>query len=398
MDTTKSRSGCIRSIHRKPVGGFCFVRARGMLAAWFAMMEEMISLYDLRVWLACHELKARRCQTGEGRKPVYRPDEVLGLVEAGSRTNVERSIERLQRVGLLVWNPGSVSPLTASFEEGMAGRPDWQAFVEAVTNNRRKVPVPRRMICHLAGSRNRTLIATVFGHLLRCLYYRKGRCVSGGRCKASWISEVFGVDVRNVKAARKTLTESGWLVPGEASQTCLNRWGLPVIINLSWGAGAHGDEESPPRKEDSASKSPPPNINKELSSRSMNQKLTRRAGGEKEVKKAGSPTLKRIAPEDLTEPIRLDRLYEEAAGCGIVPRSCASRLQWFAAAEHALAAGDRNPCGLFAAMYRRGLWQHITQAQEDLARVKLKKLDFGEESWLPGQGRGYVPDYEEIAA
>jgi len=49
-------------------------------------------------------------------------------------------------------------------------------------------------------------------------------------------------------------------------------------------------------------------------------------------------------------------------------------------------------------MYRRGLWHHITQEQEDLARVKLKRLDFGEDSRPPGMGREFLSEYGEIAA
>jgi len=102
--------------------------------------------------------------------------------------------------------------------------------------------------------------------------------------------------------------------------------------------------------------------------------------------------------EDLREPQRLDCLYREAVRSGIVRESPASRLQWFAAAEHATEAAERNPCGLFVAVYRRGLWHHITQAQEDLARMKLRKLDFGEESRLLGKAWQPPPDYAKLAA
>jgi hypothetical protein len=73
-------------------------------------------------------------------------------------------------------------------------------------------------------------------------------------------------------------------------------------------------------------------------------------------------------------------------------------LLWFAAAEHAVAAGKQNPCGLFVAIYRKKLWSYITQEQEDHARVKLKKLDFGEESRLCGDMREFAADYDVLAA
>ena len=88
----------------------------------------------------------------------------------------------------------------------------------------------------------------------------------------------------------------------------------------------------------------------------------------------------------------------QAEDWGMVRHSRASRLRWFAAAEHALAAGERNPCGLFVAVYRRGLWHHITQAQEDVARAKLRLLDFGEESRLIGTAVRSSDFWQELAA
>lgn len=399
MGAIITQIGCIGSIQRKPAGGFCFLRVRSILAAWCAMAQGLITFHDLRIWLACHELVARRCRIGKGKMPDYRLTELLGLMEAGTEAKIKRGIQRLERAGLLAWDPAGVSVDTREHEARLAGSPDWQRLLEAVTNNRRKVPVPRRMICYLARSRNRTVAATVFGHLLRCLYYRKDRCVSGGRCKASWVAEVFGVDVRNVKAARRDLIDIGWLEPGEAHQIWLNRWGLPTVINLSWGPSAEaGEAETPLPNARPEAKSPPPESDKKLSLRSTNQKLGRTAGDHSESGKAERPALGKIELEDLRQPARLDTLYREAVAGGVVPDSPASRLRWFAAAERALAAGERNPCGLFVAVCRRGLWDHITQAQEDLARVKLKKLDFGEDSRLPGQGAEFVPGFVGLAA
>jgi hypothetical protein len=130
----------------------------------------------------------------------------------------------------------------------------------------------------------------------------------------------------------------------------------------------------------------------------MNQKPGGMAGVEVELGKRKRVALNRMRIEDLWEPQRLDGLYRQAAAGGLVQESPASRLRWFAAAEHAMEAGDRNPCGLFVAVYRRSLWHHITQPQEDRARVKLKKLDFGEDSWLPSRGRAFVPGSGQLAA
>ena len=41
----------------------------------------------------------------------------------------------------------------------------------------------------LAGGARPALIATILGHLLRCLYLKGGKCSARGRVKASWIAE-----------------------------------------------------------------------------------------------------------------------------------------------------------------------------------------------------------------
>lgn len=399
MGTILAHIACVQSVERKPLGGFCFIRARSILAVWHAMTEGLISVYDVRIWLACHEILGRRCQIARGKKPDYRPGEVLALLGTGSDAKARKGIERLENAGLLAWDVGGVSVDTMKCETQRQDAVEWERLLRLVANNKRRVPVPRRMIGYLAQCRSRTVIATVLGHLLRCLYYRKGQCLSGGRCKASWIAEVFGVDVRNVKAARKRLVGLGWLVPGEANQVLLNRWGMLMAVNLSWGLPAKVIEAKlPPRRSRSPLKSPPPESYIKLSSRNTNQKLSGAAGVETKAKEESRPELKRICLEDLRDLGRLDSLYRQAADRGMVRRSSAGRLQWFAAAEHAMEAGRRNPCGLFAALWRRGLWHHITQAQEDAARLKLKKLDFGEESLSAGNLGEFAACYGRLAA
>ena len=96
---------------------------------------------------------------------------------------------------------------------------------QAITNNRRRVPVPRQAVRLIAGGAKASVIATMLGHLIRCLYYRDQHCRSGGWCKASWIAEVFGINLRSVKAARKHLVEIGWLQTFPTPQRLCNRWG-----------------------------------------------------------------------------------------------------------------------------------------------------------------------------
>jgi hypothetical protein len=220
---------------RKPVGGFLFLTAHQLCLVWWAYRSRLIQLRDLRVWFAAQEMVARRCQLDPGQVPEYTPKELHGLVGGGGGEHLRASIRRLETIGLLTW---STTTLTFATSPGdLRGAEDLSGFHtmhQAITNNSRRVPVPRQAVRLIAGGLKATVIATMLGHLLRCLYYREQRCISGGWCKASWIAEVFRVDLRSVKAARKHLVEMGWLQTFPTTQSLCNRWRTYSLINLAW--------------------------------------------------------------------------------------------------------------------------------------------------------------------
>ena len=357
----------------KPAGGYVPICVDHLLRAWLAYRQGAISLLDLRVWLACHELVARRCCTDRRLKACYRVEELRPIV-GGALPRLRKAVRSLQDAGLLDWQGDRIGlvPMVGDDESLTAMR-------EAVQNWRRKVPVPRRVIRFLAGCGRKVMIATVLGHLLRCVYWRDGGCVSGGRCKSSWVADVFGVDCRNVKAARKELVDLGCLRPLASPQTALNRWGLPVLVNLDHVfADGRACTKSPPPMELSTAKSPPPIEDRKLSSRTENQKLgvSRTAGVP--MGQAPEPDLRNITVHDLKEPRRLDGLYRQAVASGEIADAPAERLRWFAAAERAVELGTRNPCGFFVRLFRQRLWHFVSNGQEDAARLKLNRLDGGE--------------------
>ena len=57
-------------------GGFVFVSATGLLAAWWAYKRRFIQFRDFRAWLACHELLAERCDLEEGQFPHFEVKEL----------------------------------------------------------------------------------------------------------------------------------------------------------------------------------------------------------------------------------------------------------------------------------------------------------------------------------
>lgn len=373
------------------------MRVRSFLAAWIRFKRGDISLYDLKLWLASFEVVARRCQVKGDRLPTYTEEELVTLLGNGTKSKAKKGIQRLVAAGLMQWDRNCISTDTLRAEAALADSEDYIDTVDLIKN--RKVPVPRRILRHIIQTRNSTLIGTVFGHLFRCLYYRRDKCVSGGRCKASFVSEALQLDLRNVKASRKQLIRLGWIVPCDANQTSLNRWGLPVVINLHWEySEKRKDVKSPPPVEHSGSQPPPLCIYKQPLTGSNNQKLETASGVQNRTRSEKKESLKNITLEDLRKPERLERLFRWAVAAGSVLFSESSRLAWFSAAEHALQVGKQNPCGLFVALYRRRLWHHINQEQEDRARVKLKMLDFGQDSRLPGEIREFITDHRRLAA
>jgi hypothetical protein len=362
----------------KPAGGFVFISAKAILAAWWALSERHIALRDLRVWLACFELSARRQAAQTKRRPRYTVDELHKLVGGVGGAHIRKSIRRLEAVGLLTWTETAIHPGDQRFSLPSEELADFEDWVSGVTNHDRHVPVPRKIIRHLAGTQCRADIATAFGHLLRCLYYRNKRCNSGGRCKARWIADTFGIHLRTVKAARSRLVSLGWLLVGACTQTQLNRWGPHVVVNLAWDPG-RPKSKSPPRETFSTTELPPPIKNSELFYRrsETHEPATRRPVGVAK-QRLEKPVLHRIALTDLKSPKRLDLLCAQAVKRGIIGSSQFDRLQFFSAARHALNHGTSNPPGLFNWLIRLHKWEHITCEDEDQARRILKRIDFGD--------------------
>jgi hypothetical protein len=71
---------------------------------------------------------------------------------------------------------------------------------------------------------------------------------------------------------------------------------------------------------------------------------------------------------DLENPNRLAVLFVDAERHGLVTRSEAGQLAFFAAAEHSRRVGSKNPAGLFASLVRKRCYAYITQRDEEVAR------------------------------
>lgn len=228
---------------RKPEGGFVFITVRQLCRVWLAYHQHRIRLVDVWVWWAAHEVVAKRCQANADQQRCYRVEELDRLV--GSAHSRPQSLRRLAQAGLVCWDEEQIT-----FPEEATSMDEFQALtamLEQIPNHERRVPVPRRIIRYVAGGCRRVGMATILGHLLRCLYYRAGHCCPDGHCKAPWIAQVFGVGLRQVKRARQHLERLGLFQRHDAPQWVLNRYGVDCTINLQWDGPSHdeGQHESP---------------------------------------------------------------------------------------------------------------------------------------------------------
>ena len=378
-----------------PDGSFVFVSATGLLATWWAYKRRVIQFRDVRVWLASHELLAQRWFCEKGQLPRFRVEDLAPLVGGVGGQHFRASLRRLEAVGLLSWSESRIEPTRSLATVRTEESEELHAFVETVENHKRKIPVPRRLLKCLSCETRPVFVATVLGHLLRCMYYRNNRCEPAGRCKASWIARVFEVDRRNVKAARRELesrrdNKPGVLIREPAFK--LNRWGPRMRFNLEWdGKGAKS--EIPPRAAISTTKSPPPiETGNSSFGRSDNQKPALRGSGVRKRTGRG-PSLRHVTELDLADPRRTLELHRQAAVAGLVGSSEAERLKVLALAAHARTHAKRNAPGLFVSALREQRWHFLSLRDEDWARRELRVLrDCGVTSLGSNDPRPSVPE------
>ena len=413
----------------KPEGGFRFISVVQFCAVWAAYHAKLISPIDLQVWFAAQEMVARRCLAlKKGQRISYT---ITELHELTDREGGTASLRRLAYCGLLTW---ASEAITFPIIPHLAGQhTDLSDMLALVRNNKRQVPVPRRLLRFLAGGCSRVMVATVLGHLFRCLYYRKGQCYPEGLCKASWIADVFGVSERAVKTARQALEGLGWLERRETKQWVRNRYGQKMNINLQWEAPAPSQSAVKPTCQIAPPPLPsvpqiaPPDSNKKLllTKEENNQKpvgsvppgflsalfaemrgqirngtapdekvgsVIRRSTSAFHLQKRNitpqsmpvlaDPPLENVLLEDLRDMKRLCGLYGQAIEAKLLGKSEAEQLAFFALAQHVIAYSPANPGGLFRQLLTRKQLQVITQEEEDAAVRRLKRYRADQEGLI----------------
>ncbi len=392
MQACQEVTGVPPRVVSKPTGGFRPISVVQVCLAWWAYQTGLLPRYlDFRVYLALHEIDERRLAAARLRIRNGKPAvnllltreklirETRTLVGGKSDRVVAGALRRLESLGLVRIEPSSFSFATnldsIAVNEQSDSSSNLRELLQRSNLRDRRVPVPRKMLGYLARGSRPCVAATAFGYLFRCVWWRKDECHVDGRCASGFISDVFGVDVRSVKRARKELRRMGWLALGDADAA---EYSHSLVPNLIWpgvpAVDARQSVDRPdtvlsPRATISDTGMSPPTRSIQLRSGSKDQKPYRRRLTGIRGGKAGNsrPRLSNIQPTDLSSVERLAVLFEEASSSGLVKQVSADRLRFFAAAARASRLGSRNPCGFFAAIVRRGLWHVISQTDEDRA-------------------------------
>lgn len=415
--------GCGRSA---PAGGYLTLSVAQVLMPWWLYEngaalanaptgQRKLELLDVRIFFACAEMRERRRFAEEGREPRYELTELVGLVGGRGVGRVRAALKRLRDVGLIQWD-GKTLELASSPEQLQVDDVSgfWELFGQ-VENNRRRVPVPRRIARFIAGGTSRAETATILAHLLRCCYLRGREVRPIGNCVAAWVEEVFGVHATRVKQARARLIRLGMFIEHVMPQWHRNRYGNRIEVNLEWrrpetspqalppavvpggggesADGTTGTESRPPVEVLHNQSATALEGNRSLPSEgSKNQNpagcAPRTATGvsEKKHQKAGAPqatarpSLVHVVEEDLRSTERLLVLHSEAIAAGLAPGGERGELEFVALAEHALGYATRNAPGLFAWLVKHGRFTFITQDDEDAARRRLRETRFGAEA------------------
>jgi len=395
----------------KVEGGWLALTVTQVLLPWWLYAEKHLQLLDVRVWFACAEMRERRRFTEEGREPSYKLAEVVKLVGGKGLSRIRASLKRLRDVGLIQWD-GKTLELAASPDqvkvEDLTGF--WE-MLELVQNNRRKVPVPRRIVRFIAGGASRAETATILGHLLRCSYLRGGGVDSVGNCTSTWVAEVFGVNGTRVKQARARLVRLGMFIEHDQEQWHRNRYGSRIEVNLQWSreTPATVGEGAPGTTQGTESRPPVAVINnqratpyRETGSLPTEGSKNQNPGGEAPKTQSGSskktnqkaeelkaPSLVHVVDEDLRNTERLLVLHGQATERGLVPTGERGELEFVALAEHARVYATTSSCALFVWLvhhYSSAGKRFVNGEDEEAARRRLREHRFGSGPEAPSKG------------
>lgn len=359
-----------------------------------ALNEKRISYRAVRVYFACLSLiairdaakRSSKRMTGAGRESQrYRVAELCSLTGLPEEA-IRRELRSLTRSGILSFSESSIaihcgSPASdTAVSMALAGK----------RSCKRPVPVPRSVLRFLARSQKAALGKTTLAYLFRGMAIDRtsGEVRGVGTVKASWIADVMNLSLRSAKAARRELIALGFITKDTGSvQRKLNRDGAYFRIDLSWGTRprcvASRSQRSgtgsaqrvakaviAPRKVRKNPDFAPPMKEMKTPYGSKDQKAwtAKPSGVSSKPDRVGEPSIRNVQREDLMSYSRTESLYRQAVKVSWVEDSEASLLNWMSAAVRAKCCRARDPVRVFVGIVKRGLWNYITEADEERAR------------------------------
>ncbi|MCK6570128.1 hypothetical protein L6V77_03350 [Myxococcota bacterium] len=347
-------------------GGYRAMTPIHVCNALAAYDEGLVRYRTLRTYFACVAVLAVReaAARGRGERPK-RAGEAVHAAELARLTGTAEAIavadlKRLAKAGLVTRERDIVRLVDDAL-------PCAVELLELVSPSRswsRPIPVPRPWLRFLARCPRPAVAKVLLAHGLRGLSLERGSGAvrNRGTLKATWVADVFAVSLRAVKAARATLVATGLIARDEgSSQWKLNRDGSYFELNLTWRANG-----SARRREPIGIDSAPP-VKRLGTPSDLEDQRTARAGVPL------GPDFRNVQREDLERFARMETLFWQAVDRRWLRESEMDVLNFLAAAVRARFGKARDPVRVFVAIVRRGLWTHITCAEEERARAALAR-------------------------
>ncbi len=346
------------------VGGYASITVGQLSNICAARKAGAVSFLALRIWLAAHEQRAKRC-TAKGRV-VYTVGELAKLVRV-SEASAHRALKELRAHGLIHWSASDILfPQTLSENARQLAK-------ACGTSPQRPVPIPRFILRALFRHKRPSEVTVAIAHLIRCLFKRGLQISNGGLIKASWVAFHFGVAERSVHSARKWLLKEGFLIRETVSQFVLNRWGGRFLVNL---AGLAQTTKAASEVRGTRSEFAPPKKTKIFKNCTYNYQINNKPlvpRAESGVCKENHINIRNILPEDLRKMTRLEKLYRQAIQARWLTPSEASLRNFVCAALRANRV-SATPVRVFVGIVKKKLWNYITQEQENRALEVLKRF------------------------
>lgn len=194
MSVSTLRAPSKRSMKTRVDGGYAVITLGQFASVCEARKLGRISFLALRVWLAAHEQRAKRC-TAKGKIRVT-AQELARLIGGGTtKISVVRVLRKLQELSLIEWSEeairfsGEVTADAAKLAHSLG------------TDSRRPVPVPRFILRAIFRHTAPSEVLAAIAHLIRCLFKRGAEIRNSGLVSSSWVASAFGVGERSVHAA-----------------------------------------------------------------------------------------------------------------------------------------------------------------------------------------------------